>query len=399
MMYLSLKNVAVANIRNRKLFSIILVSFVFILSCAVFMSCYLVLSLKNGLSSLKDRLGADVIIVPEGIEKKIEGAILQGSPESFYMDKSVISSIPKEVLGNIESMSFQLYIATLTLGCCSFPLQAIGVDFETDFVVRPWMTKEVELPLKKDEIVIGYNIMASEGETLRFFGHDYKVKTKLGLTGIGFDNSVFLSIQDAREMAHRARKLTSIPSCEDDALISNVLIKVKDARPRDISIKLNKVLRDQGATSFVAANMMSDISSKLRGLVLYIYVLLVVTGVLGLAAIVLTIFVNIAQRHSEYASLRTIGATKTYILQLAMLEMDILSFLGAMLGTSFALIISILFGNALKLGLQLPFLSPQLLFLLLLFFIIVFSSIVLVNISSFLITKIITRKEIAIRDF
>jgi len=121
-----------------------------------------------------------------------------------------------------------------------------------------------------------------------------------------------------------------------------------------------------------------------------------VTGILGVAAIALTIFVNIAQRGSEYASLRTIGATKTYILQLAMLEMDMLSFFASFLGTLSSFIISILFGKALKHSFQLPFLFPSFRFLLVLFLVIVFSSILLVNVSSFLITKIITRKEIAI---
>ena len=120
MINLSIKNIALANIKNRKIFSIILITLVSILSCAVFVSIYLVFSLKNGISSLKDRLGADVIIVPKGIEKKIEGVILQGSPESFYMEKSLLDRIPSDTLENIEAMSVQLYIATLTLGCCSF---------------------------------------------------------------------------------------------------------------------------------------------------------------------------------------------------------------------------------------------------------------------------------------
>ncbi len=390
---LSLKNVALLNIKNRRIFSFILIVFVGVLSCAVFISTYLIFSLKNGISSLKDRLGADVIVLPKGVEKKLEGALLSGTPESFYMDKSLMEKIPKE---NIEAMSVQLYIATLTLGCCSFPLQAIGIDEATDFVVRPWMMREVELPLKKSEIVVGYNIMAREGDSLKFFGHEYTVKAKLALTGMGFDNSVFLSIKDAREMAARARALTLIPSCEDENLISSILIKLKGERPRDFSIKLNKILKDDGATSFIATNMLSDISSKLKGLFSYIYVLLGVFCVLGISLITLTIFLNVAQRRSEYACLRGIGATKSYLFKLAILEMDILSFLGATAGSVLALIISLLFNSALKLNLNLPFLSPSFVSLTILFVANIFFSVLVVSISSFFVVLMITKDEIAI---
>ena len=134
MLSLSIKNLVLANIKNKSARSTIIIMLVLVLCLIVFISFYSIFSLKNGISSLKDRLGADIIVVPEGIEKKLEGVLLNGTPESFYLDKAIMESIPKE---NIENMSPQLYIATLTLGCCSFPLQAIGIDFETDFVVKP----------------------------------------------------------------------------------------------------------------------------------------------------------------------------------------------------------------------------------------------------------------------
>lgn len=214
---------ALLNNKNKGLRSLILIALMGILSTAVFISIYTVLSLKNGISSLKDRLGADIII-PEGIEKKLEVALFNGTPETFHLDREVMDTIPLE---SIEAMSPQLYIATLTIGCCSFPLQAIGIDFETDFVVKPWLTKTIQLPLKEDEIIIGSNIMAKEGDILTFFNHEYKVKAKLSPTGMGFDNSVFLSLTDTRKMAGYASKVSSVPMIENERLISNVLIKVK----------------------------------------------------------------------------------------------------------------------------------------------------------------------------
>lgn len=392
-MELYIKNIALLNIRNRRLKSLILIVLVGILSTTVFISVYTVLSLKNGINSLKDRLGADIIVVPEGIEKKLEGALFNGTPETFYLDRDVMSAIP---LDNVEAMSPQLYIATLTIGCCSFPLQAIGIDFETDFIVKPWLTKTIKLPLDEDEVLIGSNIMAKEGDTLTFFNHEYKVKAKLSSTGMGFDNSVFLSLADARKMAKYASKVTSIPTIENERLISNVLIKVKDIKPRDLSIQLKKQIKEYGATAFVAANMLSEISAKLKNLFSYIYVLLFVICFLGVAIIGLTFFLNISERSKEYSSMRAIGATKSYLYKLVIFESSLLVVLGSACGVVLGCAISILFNTALKQTLSLPFLMPQVRTLIVLGLGNIFVALIIGVCSSFLIIKIITKKEIAI---
>ncbi|UTC83664.1 ABC transporter permease [Treponema denticola] len=392
-MELYIKNIALLNIKNKGLRSLILIALMGILSSSVFISIYTVLSLKNGINSLKDRLGADIIIVPEGIEKKLEGALFNGTPESFYLDREVMNAIP---LDSIEAMSPQLYIATLTIGCCSFPLQAIGIDFETDFIVKPWLTKTIQLPLKKDEVVIGSNIMAKEGDILTFFNHEYKVKAKLSSTGMGFDNSVFLSLYDARKMAEYASKVTAIPTIENDRLISNVLIKVKDIKPRDLLIQLKKYVKKYGATAFVAANMLSEISAKLKNLFTYIYILLFVLCFLGIAIIGLTFFLNISERSKEYSSIRAIGATKSYLYKLVILESSLLVVLGSACGIVLGGTISLLFNTALKQTFRLPFLMPQFKTLIILGLGNILVALIIGVCSSFLIMKIITKKEIAI---
>lgn len=364
-----------------------------VLSAAVFISIYTVLSLKNGMSSLKDRLGADIIIVPEGIEKKLEGALFNGTPETFYLDREVMDTLPLE---NIEAMSPQLYISTLTIGCCSFPLQAIGIDFETDFIVKPWLTKNIKLPLNKDEIIVGSNIMAKEGDTLSFFNHEYKVKAKLSSTGMGFDNSVFLTLADSRKMAEYASKITSMPMVKNDRLISNVLIKVKNIRPRDLSIQLKKQIKKYEATAFVAANMLSEISAKLKNLFTYIYILLFVIGFLGTAIICLTFFLNISERSKEYASIRAIGAAKSYLYKLAVFESLLLSVLGSSAGVVLGCTISILFNTALKQNLSLPFLTPKFHTIIILGLGNIAASLIIGVSSSFCIMNIITKKEIAV---
>ncbi len=393
-MELYIKNIALLNIKNKGLRSLILIALMGILSTSVFISIYTVLSLKNGINSLKDRLGADIIIVPEGIEKKLEGALFNGTPESFYLDREVMNTIP---LDNIEAMSPQLYIATLTIGCCSFPLQAIGIDFETDFVVKPWLTKNIKLPLSEDEIIIGSNIMAKENDVLTFFNHEYKVKAKLSSTGMGFDNSVFLSLTDARKMANYASKVvSSIPMVENERLISNVLIKVKNIRPRDLSIQLKKQIKKYEATAFVAANMLSEISVKLKNLFTYIYILLFVICFLGITVIGLTFFLNISERCKEYASIRAIGATKSYLYKLVIFESSLLSVLGSACGVILGGSISILFNTALKQSFSLPFLMPPVHVLILLGLGNILTALLIGIGSSFLVMKIITKKEIAV---
>ena len=83
---LSLFNIAKTNIKRQPVRTFFLGLLIFVLAFVLFSGTFLMKSLNDGLSSLSDRLGADIIVVPQGYDGKIEGALLRGEPNTFYFD-------------------------------------------------------------------------------------------------------------------------------------------------------------------------------------------------------------------------------------------------------------------------------------------------------------------------
>ena len=121
------------NIKNKPARSYGMMVLTGVLCFILFFGSFMIYSLKRGISSLSDRMGADIIVVPEGYDSKVTGAILRGEPNSFFFDRAVEDRV-KAVEG-VEKTAPQLFLATLSASCCSFPIQIIGIDFNSDFTV------------------------------------------------------------------------------------------------------------------------------------------------------------------------------------------------------------------------------------------------------------------------
>ena len=197
------------NIKNKASRSYPMILLTTILCFVIFLSSFLIISLKNGISSLSNRMGADIIVVPEGYDSKITGAILRGEPNSFFFDKSVAERVSK--IDGVEKVSPQLYLATLSAGCCSFPIQIIGVDLKNDFTVGAWLTSRIGNKLDDNEVIAGYNIQGNHESEVKFFNQGFKIKAKLDKTGMGFDETVFMSMEQTRKLAKEYEKVLELP--------------------------------------------------------------------------------------------------------------------------------------------------------------------------------------------
>lgn len=356
---LSSFNLAKKNIVNKPSRAIPMMMLTGILCFVIFVSSFLIISLKNGISSLSDRMGADIIVVPEGYDANITGAILRGEPNSFFMDASVADRV--RTIKGVEKANPQLYLATLSAGCCSFPIQIIGVDVKDDFTVGAWLTSGAGETLATDEIVAGYNIEGQSNSEVKFFNRGFKIKAKLDKTGMGFDNSVFMSMEQTRALAKEYEKMLDTPVSGDDTLISSVMVKLeKDA---DVSAVLNSIrteFKDDNVYALSSKNMMAEVSSNMQNMLIYVYVLLAVLWILIFLVLAIVYNFSVKERKREFAVLRIIGASKSKLKNIVLSEISLINIIGAISGTILGLLVSVLFAPAMSLRLQLPFLEPQL---------------------------------------
>jgi len=355
---LSLFNIAKMNLKRQPIRTAFLGFLIFSLSFVLFLGTFLMKSMNRGLASFSDRLGADIIVVPQGYNAKIEGALLRGEPNTFYFDISAVEKI-KSVKG-VVSASPQLFIATLSAGCCSFPLQVIGIDFESDFNVKPWLKKAVQLPLSDSEIVVGSNIVGNVKGEVKFFGQPFVIAGRLNKTGMGFDNSVFMSMQNAQRLAKEYERLMRHPIAHNERLISSVMVKVANGvKTRKVADEIRERFKGEEIYPLLSKRMMNNISSGIDSLSLYIKVLIATLYVLSFIVLVVSFSSIFNERKGEFAMMRVIGATKVKVGLLASYEALIVSSIGAMSGIVTSFLVLSLFDRAIIASLKVPYLSPS----------------------------------------
>ena len=355
---LTLFSIAKMNIKRQSVRTFFLGLLIFILAFVLFSGTFLVKSLNVGLSSLSNRLGADIIVVPQGYNSKIEGALLRGEPNTFYFDIEAVDRIKK--IEGISNVSPQLFIATLSAGCCSFPLQIIGIDFETDFNVKPWLSKHLNLPLMNNEIVVGSNIVGNIKGEVKFFNQPFVIAGRLSKTGMGFDNSVFMTMENARRLSKEYERIIQHPIAHNERLISSIMVKLKGGvSAKTIAKKISEEFNGQEIYPLISKQMMNNVSSGIENLTLYIRILIIALYALSFVVLIVSFSSIFNERRSEFAMMRIVGATKTWITLLLSMEAFIISSIAAFLGTLASLFIIILFNQAIVASLKMPFLSPS----------------------------------------
>lgn len=334
MQALSTWRLASANLSKKPWRSISLALVVAIFAFMLLVGSMISSNLQQGIGSLSARMGADLLVVPQGQGKKIEGVILRAEPSTFYLKRSLLDVI--ESIPTVERASGQLFISSLDAQCCSVKVQLIGIDQSTDFVVEPWLRRAVERPLTGNEVIVGDYIFGQVGDELTFFDQTFKIVGRLEPTGMGFDSSVFMTMDAARKVGRIA---SPERADEIDESLSAILVKVK---PGVDLISISDAVLDRlglrANVNFVfASNMMSDTSAKLRNIVSVLYS--AAFGVWVVAALVMFVVFFFAFNEREFATLRVLGATKKRVIGIVMTE----SFMMSAVGTAVGLLLGMLF--------------------------------------------------------
>ncbi|MDR1616347.1 MAG: ABC transporter permease [Syntrophomonadaceae bacterium] len=283
-------------------------------------------SLRNGVRSTSDRLGADAMFLPPGAEKELEGALLEGKPSTFYLPGDTVRQLSEAK--NVKRASPQLYVATFDSSHCASLVQIISYDPKTDFVVAPWLADSVPDGPKTGEIIIGNSIQLEKGEEMLLFDMRYKVAGKLEKTGMGFDVSVFAGMETAHKLIERYEKyIGAIPMPDKDAA-SVIVVEIEkgidhESFARDIRIEYRSV--SVILPQAIIGNMVKHLDltiAVLTGLLVVIWLLSAF-----MLAIVFTVAMH--ERKREFGVFRAFGATRGKLVSILMTESALLSIAGS----------------------------------------------------------------------
>ena len=314
-------------------------------------------SLKNGLDSMRARLGADLIVVPLGYDGGMEGILLKGEPAYFYFDKSVEGKV-KSVKG-VKSVSSQFFLTSSNQSCCSVPVQFIGFDPDTDFSVQPWISEVYKDSLRDGELIAGHDIALDEDKRLKFFGKKYGVAAKLKETGTSFDQAVYANMNTIRQLFEEAKKsgLNFTRGINPDESISSVLVRIEEGYTADQVIHSIRSSFD-GLQVIKTKSMVSSIAESLGKLVAFIYILVPIFFLCATLMLAIVFSVTAGERRKEFATLRALGATGNTVSALVIKEALLVCTAGGIAGTALSTLLLPLSQNIGE-SLGLPYLRPS----------------------------------------
>lgn len=355
MLPLSTRRIASANLAQKPFRSLSLALVVAIFAFMLFAGSMISANLQSGISSLSARMGADLLVVPQGSGKKMESVLLRAEPSTFYIDESVLDVVKD--IPTVAQASGQLFISSLDAQCCTVKVQLIGIDQSTDFVVEPWLRKAVDRPLTGNEVIVGDYIFGEIGSEIMFYNQKFTIVGRLEPSGMGFDSSVFMSMEAARRIAHIA---SPDMGNKVDKAYSSILVRVKPGvDPISISDEVLDRMGLKANVNFVfASNMMSDTSAKLQNIVTVMYS--AAAGVWLVAALVMFVvfFFAFNERQKEFATLRALGASKSKVIAIVMTESFLMSLAGTVVGMLFGWLFLEVFSVSIAKAIGLPYLSP-----------------------------------------
>ncbi len=317
-------------------------------------------SLSKGLNRLSSRLGADVIVIPQGSEINDQTVLLQGDSKYAYLPESSLEFI--RGLDGVEIVTPQYYLTTLSASCCDQKVSVIGFDPASDFVIQPWIREVLTEKLPKGAIVVGSEIRVEEKGTVKFFGREYPVAATLEPIGNRLDQAVFVDIatlESIREAAQEKGVVFLFRNENPEKLAySSILIKLApNADLERLSREIHT--RFDGLQVRGRKDMFSGLEKSARTLQIVVWVIVAFFLIVAVSAIVISFSLSTRERQREYALLRVVGYARNRLRLLVLGESLLVSAVGTYIGLLFASVAFFTFKIWIGEHVGIPFIVPD----------------------------------------
>ena len=361
---LSSLSIALSNLSykiNRTLSMLLLTS---LCAASVFACVVLYFGLKNGINTIQKRLGADLMIVPKGAEQKMQSVLISGEPNYFYMEKEIAEKISQ--IEGVEKVTSRFYLTSVSEDCCDFPVQIVGFEPETDFVISPWIEESFPPDSKKftEEfytegcIVTGSNVLTQK-DGVRFFGKTHPVSGKLSKSGAGIDNAVFVSMNTLKEIYDDAKErgFGFISDGKAGSKVSAVFVRLSEGAKADsTAVKITSRIPNVSVVKRDA--VFSEISSSLDFVFFILKILAVSVTLFTVISLAIIFPLAVSSRTAEFSILRILGAAHKKCAEILLYEALFISVAGGLSGIALACLLVFPFCTAIDSALSVPLVFP-----------------------------------------
>lgn len=344
---------ALQNITYQRFRSLILFFLVWIVSTCIFGTGIFTESMKSGIAQTKRTIVADIIVVPSEFGDEAREILFEGNACTILFQKNPTEAL--QAVEGVKQVSQQLYLATLQLDCCaSAGVQLIAIDIHSDFAVGERLKNKGIETLHADEIIAGSSTGLKVNDQINFYGRNFTVAAILEETGIGYDESVFLSFEAADQ-------IVTDPQYEflfhqQTGLSSMVLVNVADGYSTEaVKQAISYDLYDYGISAYSVDQLTERLLKQFHyfqyfGFMMNLFVLL-------LAAVSLFSLITITfyQRRNRVGSLLSVGIERKTIIQVFLLEYIFLMLLGIIAGILLTILFLFPLHHVIKQALDLPY--------------------------------------------
>ena len=351
---LSVRTLAIKNLQRSPFRTFSMASLVALCSAVLFGSFLLASSLRNGISGMKERIGADLMIVPNGYGQTFESVLLSGEPNYFYMDKG-IETIVRGIDG-VKEVTSQFYLTSLSESCCDFPVQIIGFDPESDFLIKPWIQK---YNAGGDNLFAGSNVNV-EKNSVSFFSKSHRVSARLAKSGSGMDNSVFANLDTVRKIYEDAceKGFAFISDGDVKEKTSAIFIRIDEKSNVDtVALRIRESI--DGVQVIQQGKFIRTLKDKMDSFVFFLHTISVLFLLVTVVVLAIVFSLTFFERRREFSILRVLGADRRSLSSIVMHEALFLGTIGSACGVFISALIFLPFNFLISQKIAMPFCMPN----------------------------------------
>ena len=328
------------NISRRRTQSALTVAITLVTVMVFVMVLGIVQVMDQGLALSRQRLGADAVLIPKYAPTQSEELLFTAAPENVYMKKEVYEQAKQ--LEGIARMTPQFYAQTLELGCCDPGEEArlIGFDYDSDFILTPFLMGKGIESLGDNEIIFGSSLDSSiVGTDYLILGAKLFVRDQMEVTGTGMDSTVFMNTDTLRQLCLDNEVLREDWQKRNPYdYISAIMVRFEDGVDPEAFVKQ---VEESGIE--IRCVLTSETISSLQGQMnVTMNVMLALWAACMLVA-VMALFGRFSalarERRKEIGLLRAIGVKKRQVFALVSGECSLLAAMGGILGAALALLL------------------------------------------------------------
>ena len=353
----NITRLSIRNLQRKIIRSILLLLAVAMVTGTLFGATIFMSGMQNALHIGTYRLGADILVVPEEYEAQARSALLAGEPTSFYMDRKIYDEVLK--VDGVKKASPQLFIKPTSFTCCyNVDVFLVAFDPKTDFTITPWLAGKSEEPLGLNEAIVGDALPIMTGSLIPFYGTAFNVVGTMEPTGMKFfDQSLFMTMESAYQMAENSKKRALVPLKLDRDKISAVLVQAdENIAPDRLAIRISYAI--PGVKAIASDEVVNTVRRQLAGLMHGILVICSVLWILALVMIGFAFYMIVNERQREFGLLRGMGAKRRQVLHLVLQEAFFISLAGGIIGLAIGSALLVGFQEVMVNSLKLPYLLP-----------------------------------------